>query len=62
MTIRMKSVKNKEGYWILKEKRRSTPGVYERMLMMELEFGFGNRKPEYATDIYGRVYEKEVTV
>ena len=57
MTIKMKSVKNKEGCWILKEKRRSVPGLYERMLMASLDYV---REPEYVTDIYGRVYEKEV--
>lgn len=55
MTIEMKSVKTKDG-WVLKAKRKSVPGLYERMLMASLDYV---REPEYATDIYGRVYEKE---
>lgn len=60
MTVEMKSVKTKDG-WVLKRKKENLPGLYERSLMFELEFSF-SRKPEYATDIYGRVYEKEVGV
>lgn len=56
MKIEMKSIKTKDG-WVLKEKRKSVPGLYERMLMASLDYV---REPEYVTDIYGRVYEKEV--
>lgn len=60
MTIEMKSVKTKDG-WVLKRKKENWPGSYELTLMLELEFGF-SREPKYATDIYGRVYEKEVAL
>lgn len=56
MKIEMKSIKTKDG-WVLKKKKKGAPGLYERTLMASLDYV---REPEYVTDIYGRVYEKEV--